>query len=164
MKLYDIQSEYAAIIAAIEENGGELTPEINEALTFNGADFDAKIENYIKAIRNADADAEAYKAEAAAFKAKADRAANTSATLKATVLAALRSREIDKQQFGLFKASVRRSEKVLVAEDMIPALPDQYKRVKTTVEADKTAIKEALKAGETIDGAEIIDNYSLQIK
>lgn len=164
MKLYEINEEYAAIIAAVEEAEGELTPELEEALAANGDDFAAKIENYIKAVRNYEADADAFKAEAAAFKAKADRASRTADRLKETVSAAMLLRGIDKERFGNFTASFRRSERVVVDEDALEALPDDFKRVKTSVEPDKTALKTAIKAGMTIDGVTIMESKSLQIK
>ncbi len=43
-------------------------------------------------------------------------------------------------------------------------LPEQYIRVKTETSADKNAILAALKAGEVIDGAELIESRTLQIK
>jgi len=55
--------------------------------------------------------------------------------------------------------SWRKSERVEV--DDMDTLPDQYTRVK--VEADKTAIKSALKAGESIEGARIVASSSIQI-
>lgn len=44
------------------------------------------------------------------------------------------------------------------------ALPEHFLRTKTVVEPDKTAIKNALKAGETILGAHLVESRNLQIK
>ena len=44
------------------------------------------------------------------------------------------------------------------------SLPEQFLRTKTVVEPDKTAIKNALKAGETIQGAQLVESRNLQIK
>lgn len=162
MNLYEIQKQFADIVAALEENGGELTPELDEAIAINGQDFAQKGENYIMAIRNLEAQAAAFKAEMQTFKQKMDRAAKSAETLKICLLSALRARDINKQTFGNFTASCRKSEKVMVDEYAVEALPDQYKRVK--IEADKTSIKEALKNGEVIEGCELIENYTLQIK
>lgn len=161
-KLYEINTDYLRIIEAVEEADGELTPELQEQLAANGEDFREKIENYLKAVRNYEADAEAFKAEAAAFAAKAKRAAATVDRLKQTVTAAMQLRGMDKERFGNFTASLRRSERVTVDDDLIQQLPDKFKRVK--FEADKTALKEALKAGEQVEGAQLTTNYSLQIK
>lgn len=164
MNLYEISQDYAAIIAAVEEAEGELTPELEAAMAANGEDFAAKIENYLKAIRNYEADAAACKEEAARFKAKEERAKKTADRLKESVLAAMQQRGIQKQDFGNLTAAVRKTERVVVDDDLIASLPDDFKRVKTTIEPDKTALKTALKAGVTIEGAQLVDNYSLNIK
>lgn len=161
-KLYDINTDYLRIIEAVEEAEGELTPELQEQLAANGEDFRDKIENYLKAVKNYEADAEAYKAEAASFFAKAKQAAAIVERLKQTVTAAMQLRGMEKERFGNFIASLRRSERVTVDDNLIQQLPDKYKRIK--YEADKTALKEALKAGEQVDGAQLTTNYSLLIK
>ena len=44
------------------------------------------------------------------------------------------------------------------------SLPEQFLRTKTVVEPDKAAIKNALKAGEKIQGAQLVESRNLQIK
>jgi hypothetical protein len=51
-----------------------------------------------------------------------------------------------------------------VEVDIVEALPSQFINVKNVVTADKVAIKEAIKRGENITGARIIENFNLQIK
>lgn len=55
------------------------------------------------------------------------------------------------------------SEAVLV-ECAPELLPQEFQRVKTTCDADKTALKKALKAGEKIEGATLEKRHSLQVK
>ena len=69
---------------------------------------------------------------------------------------------IDKIESDLFKLSLRRSEAVEV--DMVEALPNAFQNVKNVVTADKVAIKEAIKRGENVIGARIVENFNLQIK
>lgn len=164
MNLYTINKYYQDIIDELEENGGELTPELDVSLQINESELEEQVESYIKAIRNLEAEAEAFKKEAQMMKQKSDRAAKTAERLKENILTTLRVRGIDKRQFGNFTAAVRRNERVIVQEDMLEQLPDDFKRVKTTIEADKTALKTALKAGATIEGVSIVDSYSLNIK
>lgn len=69
----------------------------------------------------------------------------------------------DKAETPFVKLSWRPSEAVIV--DVAPELlPEKYQRIKTTCDADKTALKAALKAGETIEGAKLEKRHSLQIK
>jgi len=69
---------------------------------------------------------------------------------------------IEKIDSPLFKISLRRSEAVEV--DVVEALPASFQNVKNVVTADKMAIKEAIKKGENVFGARIIENFNLQIK
>lgn len=46
----------------------------------------------------------------------------------------------------------------------IDAVPEEYKRTKVTVDADKTAIKKAIKAGAEIPGAEVIQKLNMTLK
>ena len=58
--------------------------------------------------------------------------------------------------------SWRRSESVICGDAAF--LPAKFQRVKTTIEADKKALKEALTAGEKIDGVTIEVKQNLVIK
>jgi hypothetical protein len=69
---------------------------------------------------------------------------------------------IDKIESPLFKLSLRRSEAVEV--DVLEALPSEFLNIKNVVTADKVAIKDAIKRGENVFGARIIENFNLQIK
>ena len=56
----------------------------------------------------------------------------------------------------------RKSSSVEITDSEL--LPEQFLRTKTVVEPDKTAIKNALKAGEKIQGAQLVESRNLQIK
>ena len=43
-------------------------------------------------------------------------------------------------------------------------IPDAFKRIKTIEEPDKTAIKEAIKAGDEVPGAALVERLSMSIK
>lgn len=48
--------------------------------------------------------------------------------------------------------------------DSIDDLPDDYKRTTIKVEADKTAIKQAIQGGHTVKGAHLEEKISIRIK
>lgn len=56
----------------------------------------------------------------------------------------------------------RRSESVEVVDQT--ALPIEFVKVKMTETADKAAIKKALKEGQQVAGAQLVENKNLQIK
>ena len=46
----------------------------------------------------------------------------------------------------------------------LDSIPDEYKRTKVTVDADKTKIKKAIKDGVEIPGAEVIEKLNMTLK
>lgn len=56
----------------------------------------------------------------------------------------------------------RKSSSVEITDSEL--LPEQFLRTKTVIEPDKTAIKNALNAGEKIQGAQLVESRNLQIK
>lgn len=58
--------------------------------------------------------------------------------------------------------SWRKSQAVSIIDE--GAIPAEYKTIETLSKVDKNAIKNAIKMGELIDGAELIENISMQLK
>jgi hypothetical protein len=62
------------------------------------------------------------------------------------------------------KISSRRVASIELDLDTMPAdLPEQYQRTKTTVSADKTALKAAISSGAVIDGVKLVERRSWSI-
>lgn len=160
--LYEINQDYLRLMSEIEENEGEMTPELEQALAINEADHAAKLEAYGQIIANYKAEAEACKAEAARLKAKADRAARSAERLKDTIRFFLTATDRRKVAAGVWSFSLRESVAVEVSDMEI--LPEGYIREKVTREPDKAALKDALNGGAAIPGAELVTRTSLQIK
>jgi uncharacterized metal-binding protein YceD (DUF177 family) len=60
----------------------------------------------------------------------------------------------------LISVSSRKTKSVQITDEA--AIPAEFMRIKT--EPNKTAIKDALEAGEEVQGALIVENFSLMIK
>ena len=118
-----------------------------------------KIENVECWIKNLLSDAEAIKAEKDAL---ADREAKC--RKKAEDLKRWLGNALEGQKFNTARCAVsfRRSETVEVSD--VALLPDDLKRVKTTVEPNKTAIKALLKEGQEVIGCCLVENQNIQIK
>ena len=54
--IFNIEGEYLSIIDALEESGGELTPELEEALAINAENRDRKMQAYVNVIKQKQAD------------------------------------------------------------------------------------------------------------
>lgn len=56
MNIFEIEQELKELFDSIEENGGEITPEIEEQLQITQSNFKDKIKSYCTVIRSIDAD------------------------------------------------------------------------------------------------------------
>lgn len=160
MNLYQITTEMKNLTLLLEE--GELTPELEQALVITQDQLQAKAIDYCYVIKNLESDSDAIDNEIKRLKAMKDAKDNAIDRMKEAVRNAMLSSGIDKIESSLFKLYLRRSEAVEVVN--IDQLPDFCKEVKTTVTAHKLNIKQAIKAGQNIEGAVIKENYNLQIK
>ncbi|NBV20305.1 siphovirus Gp157 family protein, partial [Janthinobacterium sp.] len=61
----------------------------------------------------------------------------------------------------LFRAWLVKTEAVSVPED-VNMLPEAFQRRRVTVEADKAAIKAAIKAGESVPGAFLVESRGIR--
>lgn len=107
------------------------------------------------------ADIEAMKAEAKRMTDKAERETKALERLESYIVSMLKRSGEAKLNTGTFTVGTRMSNSVWVSPDFnIP----EYMRTTTTTAPDKTAIKEALKSGLTIDGAYITTKENLAVK
>ena len=160
MKLFDIQAEYRDIANQLSD--GELTPELETALAINQKMLWQKSENYAMIIKEISADEQAISNEIDRLSKMKEQRKKAVEYLKKLVLDAMNLYEIDKIETPVLKISVRKSKATEITD--IELIPNEYKVVKMTTQADKTAIKEALGKGIDVPGAVIIENKSLQIK
>ena len=160
MNLYEITRDALELASLLETE--ELTPELETALVINQEQLQAKAGNYAKVIANIQSDADAIETEIKRLKAMKESKERAITRLKDAVRDAMLVSAIDKIESPLFKLALRRSEAVEV--DMVEALPNAYQNVKNVVTADKVAIKEAIKRGENVYGARLVENFNLQIK
>lgn len=160
--IYSINEEYVRLMQEVEEMGGELTPDMEQRLAINEEQWQQKLEAYAKIVMNYKAEAEAKKAEADRLAAAAKAAENNAERLKATILFFLQSTGRRKEAAGNFQFSLRDTEAVQVTDEA--ALPENFMVTKVSQSPDKKAIKEAIKGGAKVPGAELRRNTSLIIK
>lgn len=157
MTLYEINEK---IRVFLENNIDTETGEILNLDTLGDLELErsVKLENYALAVKNIRADIEAIKAEEDALKARRERLSNTKNRLEAVL-----KQELDGEKFTTARVQIthRKTNSVEVLD--ITALPEKFLRYKPA-EADKTAIKAAINAGETVDGARLVNGLSMTIK
>ena len=160
MNLYEITREALDLAQILETE--ELTPELEQALILNQQQLQTKAGGYAKIIANYQANVDAADAEIKRLKEYKEFNDKALDRLKNALRESMLISGIDKLESDLFRLSLRRSEAVEV--DVLEALPAEFINVKNVVTADKVAIKEAIKRGENVMGARIIENFNLQIK
>lgn len=152
--LYEIDQ---AILACVDLETGEIIdPEMLDGLMMERT---AKIESVALWVKNLESDAAAYKAEEEAFAKRREQALNKAESLKKWLVQAC-----DGQKFSTGKCAVsfRKSESLEVLN--IEEIPEEFLRTKTTTTADKTAIKKAIKSGQTIGGCKLVEKFNTKIQ
>ena len=115
-----------------------------------------KHEGYIHVIKNAEAAADACYKEANAFYAR-------NKALKDTLMADLHQHGETRTTAGTFKiARQKNSQPSVILNIAAEALPTDYQRI--TIEANKEALKDALKNGTEIDGVSLETGEHLRIR
>lgn len=160
MNLYEITQEQANLNNMLEESMGELTPELEAALSINLDNFNTKAEGYVKAIKNYKAEQDAIAEEIKKLQNKKKVCENAIERMKDALKTAMDVFDTPKVQAGLFKISLTKSESVNIIDE--DAIPQEYKKIK--YEVSKTDIKNAIKGGLVVEGAEIVENKSITIR
>jgi hypothetical protein len=162
MNIYKIQNEFQLIIAEVINNEGEITPELETALTINKEQLQSKAVDYCYVIKQLDYDCEQIDNEIARLNKLKKVRANLTERLKNTVSSAMQLYEVEKIETPLIKLNFRNSESVEITNEQ--QLDACFIVTKTVTTPDKKAIKDAIKSGVFVEGATISYNKNLQIK
>lgn len=162
MNIYQIQNEFQLIIAEVINNDGEITPELETALTINKEQLQSKAIDYSYVIKQLDSDCEQIDAELKRLQQLKKVRTNLAERLKDTISNAMNLYEVEKIETPLIKLSFRNSESVEITNEK--QLDACFIVTKTVTSPDKKAIKDAIKSGVLVEGATISYNKNLQIK
>tara|TARA_R110000824_G_scaffold38712_2_gene117976 strand:- start:243 stop:731 length:489 start_codon:yes stop_codon:yes gene_type:complete len=157
--LYNIENDYLTLISQIEEAEGVLTPELEEALTINETQLQGKSTAYLQVITTKEGINDAIDIEIKRLQAIKKRNGNLVTKLRSRLLEAVKL--FGDIEVGFNKFTTRKSSSVQV--DDVNSLPSEFKTIKITETPDKKAIKDAIKAGQEIEGCSIVENLNLKI-
>lgn len=160
MKLFEINAALEELLNQQDPETGELTCDLDQ-LDALMMERDEKLEGLALYIKNADAEAKAIREEE---KALAER--RRSLENKAERAKGFLAEQLAGEKFSTPKVAVsyRKSEQVEVSMAFFTEESNErFLRYKDP-EADKTAIKNALKNGETVPGAEIVSKTNMILK
>lgn len=157
--LYEM-TESAAQLYELFSNGDIPEEALNDTLEAMGASD--KIEDYCHVINQLNSDISMFDNEIKRLQAKEKTAKNGVERMKSALSGYMSATQNTKLKAGVYSLSFRKSESVLIKD--LSELPQEYVRIETKRTPDKTAIKTAIKAGQTVAGAELQVNQNLQIK
>lgn len=162
MTIFKIEKQYLDIFEELNATEGEITPEIAEKLNIAESDLKEKTVNYAYYIKKLEADNKIIDEEISRLREMKARNQKKSEALDKAIVRAMMLFSLDKVETPTLKLSLRESESVNVLDES--KLSDNFFTTKITKTVSKTALKDALKTGAEISGAELVINQNLQIK
>lgn len=162
MSLFKIKEEYLSILEELNETDGEITSEIADKLQISELELKDKAINYAFYIKKLESDNKVVGEEVSRLQEIKARNIKKIDSLEKSITAAMIMFGIDKVESPTLKLSLRKSEQVNISDES--KLSDNFFTTKITKTVSKTALKDALKSGVDIIGAELVINQNLQIK
>lgn len=157
MKLYEIKEVYQNLID-MEQEGLDVKTYIEQV----EGELEEKFQNIGLVYKTLLAEAEAIKVEEKKLSDRRKALENKSDNLKQWLYTEMVSMGIDKVNKPNIVLSIAKNPLKLVLNEEL--VPEQYKVPVTTITIDKSQIKDELRAGSIIPGAELVQDTSLRIK
>ena len=132
MNIWQIQQDLLAIFDELEENGGELTEELEEKLTISKENFKTKVEGYINVIKQVKSDIAAIDQESKRLaELKKSKNAVIERLTKVLVPAIQNFGDVSKSgsafvDYGTGKVSIRSTQKVELDDDKLECMANEY--------------------------------------
>jgi len=162
MNLYELKYNYLKLQELIES--GEMTEEeLKDTIEMISDSIENKADGYARIIKMQDGNINTLKAEIERLNNRKNGLETNVDKLKETLKQAMIETGKEKIKTDLFNISVANNPAALKVTDET-LIPKQYFVVKTTETLDKVTIKDLLKSGQTIKGAELSYGKRLSIK
>lgn len=156
--LYELTNQAHALYEMLQ--GDEIDEQtFNDTLEAMGAG--EKVESYCKVIKQLQSDVVMYKGEIDRLTARKQTAENAVDRMKAALLAYIQTSGQDKVKAGSFSVYTATTPAVNITDEK--AIPSIYLKPQPPT-VDKIAIKAAIKNGEKVEGAELINNTGVRIR
>jgi hypothetical protein len=160
--IYNLQSEYIELMNQIEDNEGELTPELSTQLDITKEQLEDKATSYCYLTKQLDVDTDQIDVEIKRLQALKSAKVKLQEELKNRVSEAMQRFGIEKIEKNNLKLSFRKSESLIIDEDA--KVPNEFVKIKMTESVDKVKLKEYIQSGKKIKGIVVVTNQNLQIK
>lgn len=164
LALYQLSQNYMQALDFLTDPEADLPAEvINDTLEALGGELEDKAVNVAKFMRNMEATAEAIKQAEAEMARRRKALENRVKWLKDYLKGSMEYTGITVIECPYFKLAVQKNPDSIsiLNED---AIPSEFKEQVITWKIDKTAIKNAIKAGKAVPGAELVNGTRLAIR
>lgn len=155
--IFNIQQDLYAIFDSIEENEGEITPELEEALTIKREEFSTKIQGYVAYIKQLELDNKGIKEEIARLKDLQKSKERTIDNLKKIMAMAINEfGDTNKSgtkflDYGTGKVSIRKSDSIEVDEEGTKQFVNRFFRYFNWLHFTNTANQQELDIKDIVD-------------
>lgn len=155
--IFNIQQDLYAIFSSIEENEGELTPELEEALTIKREEFNTKIQGYVAFIKQLELDNKGIKEEIARLKDLQKSKEKTIDNLKKIMAMAINDfGDTNKSgtkflDYGTGKVSIRKSDSIEVDEEGTKQFVNRFFRYFNWLHFTNTANQQEVDIKDIVD-------------
>lgn len=155
MKLYEITDAYLSLDEA------EKTEEIIKVLDGIKDEFDKKAENTVKVIRNFEADIQALRDEEKRLADKRRSLEKKKKDLKEYLYFNMERLNLRKVNAGIFDINIQKNPQSIKILDEA-TIPDKYKIASYRI--DKKTLKDDIKNGVEIEGAQLVQTEGIRIR
>lgn len=161
--IYDLSEKYKVLLEMMNEEGAD-EQAINDTLLSLEGELYMHVESLVKAIKNAEAEAEAIKAEASRLSERAKARQADAARLKQKIIMLMDSADEKTMKSDLFTVTVGKGrESVDILDQKL--IPDEYMKVEVIQSPMKADILKQLNEGNEVPGAAVkVGNKFLTIK
>ena len=155
--IFNIQQDLYSIFDSIEENEGEITPELEEALTIKREEFSTKIQGYVAFIKQLELDNKGIKEEIARLKDLQKSKEKTIDNLKKIMAMAIDAfGDTNKSgtkflDYGTGKVSIRKSDSIEVDEEGTKQFVNRFFRYFNWLHFTNTANQQELDVKDIVD-------------
>jgi len=164
LSLYELSSTYLKALDDLTNPELDLPVEaVNDTLEALGDEMETKAINVTKFMRNMEATASAIKSAEAEMAKRRKSLENRIKWMKDYLKGSMEHTGITKIECPYFKLSIQKTPaSVNILNEA--KIPTQFKEQVLSWKIDKTAIKNAIKSGEAIPGAELVNGTRLAIR
>ena len=168
MNIYEISTKVRNIYeelrsgVGVNEETGEIDPAILKELELSKNELNSKAIDYGYVLKAFEDEIDMYDKEIKRLQTRKKRLQNVYARLEERLKNAMVEFNIEKIEGKMLTLSLRDSSAVEIED--FEKLDSKYKFVKIINEADKVAIKEAIKSGVEVEGAKLVKRKNLNIR